>query len=142
MQYLFYNTCYRKLVKSEQVYKRLITRKEALFNSTQPRAKVYNRDKVQISKSENAIEHYIIKLDESRLNERINEALSLVNERKHLLRYIERDLQDSKDIYDKAYYYRYVRKQKAEWIAKITGYSYTQIKRILRTVKQELAGEG
>lgn len=142
MQYLFYDVCTRRMKQSEQEYKRLCGLKEAMFNATQPRAKAFDRDKIQISKSENTFEHYLIKLDESRIDDRINEALSILTDRKFLVKMIEQDLQYSKDIYDKAYYYKYVRKQKTEWIAKMTGYSTTHIQRILHSIKKAVAAAG
>ena len=139
MQYLFHNTCSRKLKKAEQEYKRLCGIKEAMFNATQPRAKALNHDKVQISKSDNAIEHYIIKLDEMRLNEKISEALSIVNDRKLLVEMIEQDLRNSKDITERVYYFRYVRNGTIDWVSKMTGYSVRQVERILDKIKLALA---
>ena len=142
MQYLFYDVCTRMMKQSEQEYKRLCGIKEAMFNAAQPRAKAFDRDKVQVSKSENAIERYLIKLDETRIDDRINEALSILNDRKYLVKTIEQDLQNSKDIYERIYYFRYVRNGTIKWVSKMSGYSDRQVERILEEIKLALAGQG
>ena len=141
MIYQFHHICYREYCQSKDAYKMLCEQKEVLFDKTQPRAIDYSKDRVQNTHTTNPIEKYIIDLDRLTINERIKEAHSIVSDRQYLLQFIEADLQRSVDLLDKVYYYRYVRRQKLDWIRKMIGISESQTKRLYKAIKQSLTGE-
>ena len=65
-------------------------------------------------------------------------AETLVMRSREELRQIREELKKSQNLYDKVYYYTIVEKQKAEYIAKMTGYSRRQICRYQRQIEEKI----
>lgn len=130
---------YKKLYYSMQsTYNKLLLEKERLFTKTLPDAIRYDSESVAGGKSENEFDEYLSALEDSKIDQRIQEAKQLLFERERLLLIKEKELRQSKDKYDVVYRMKYLDEIKPASIALALSYSESQIYRILDKIQKEL----
>jgi len=130
---------YKKLYYSMQnTYNKLLLEKERLFTKTLPDAIRYDSESVAGGKSENEFDEYMSALEDSKIDQRIQEAKQLLFERERLLLIKEKELRQSKDKYDVVYRMRFIDEIKPASIALALSYSESQIYRILDKIQKEL----
>jgi hypothetical protein len=133
---------YKKLYYSMQnTYNKLLLEKERLFTKTLPDAIRYDFESVAGGKSENEFDEYMSALEDSKIDQRIQEAKQLLFERERLLLIKEKELRQSKDKYDVVYRMKYLDEIKPASIALALSYSESQIYRILDKIQKELRRE-
>ena len=103
---------------------------------TQPGAVRYDKEKVSGNTGRDAFEEYVILKDRTRIDERINEQKSIMEEWKRLKGIKEGDLRCSKDLHDRIYTYFYLDRLSLTQIERRIPYSRVQIWRILKIIKK------
>ena len=105
---------------------------------TQPSAVKFDKEPVGGGITENIFERYLILKEEKKIDQRLEEIKSILDDRERLLKLKEQELRASTDVQDKIYMYRYIDKLKVYKIAKMVGYSEPQIYRILKVIRRNL----
>ena len=141
--YLFasYEQTKRRYIETQRLLETILNEKEELFTRTQPKAVVYDKEKVTGGKNENAFEDYIIAKERKQIDQRLQEARSLAEDRKNLLALKESDLRGSKDIRDKIYTAKFIDRYRNYKIARMFHYSRSQIDRYLSFIRKVLKEE-
>lgn len=138
MIYTIYEEYKNKYYDTQREYDIILTEKEKLFMLTQPSAVKFDKEPVSGGITQNVFEKYLMLKEEKRIDQRLEEIKSILDDRERLLKLKEQELKDSTNIQDKIYRYRYIDKLKVYKIAKMVGYSEPQIYRILKTIRNNL----
>ena len=138
MLYVEYNAIREKYSDAQRAYDELIDEKETMFARTQPQAIRYDKERVTGSSGNNAFEEYVIAKERSRIDERIAEQKTILEDRKRLIELKERELRASKEWYDRIYCYYYLDRLSLSKIENRIPYSRVQIWRILKKIKSNL----
>lgn len=138
MLYEEYEQYKYKYYLAQESYNELLTIKEKLFAMTQPSSVEYEKDKVMGGSGQNAFDRYLILKEKEKIDEKLKEAKSILNDRRILLTTKREELKSSEHIYDKIYYLRFVKKVKINKIAAAVGYSEASVYRILRRINQRI----
>lgn len=138
MIYHEYADLRKKYIDTQRKYEEILTEKENLFARTLPSAIKYDKDKVQSSSYKNTYDEYLIKKEEKRIDERLEEARLILECRRELLEAKKEELQQSSKIEDTLYLMRYVENEKIRDIADKIGYSESQIHRILKKIRKSV----
>lgn len=136
--YLEYESYKQKLYAAQNKFDKLLKRKEELFDMTQPTSPGMG-EKVSGGSPRNRFDSYLIQKEEENLDDLIDEARDILEDRVILLESKLEELKASKNLYDKIYYYRYVENYKINRIAKMVGYSEPQTYRILDKIKRQIS---
>lgn len=136
--YLQYEGYRRKYIAAQQKYDELLSEKEALFERTQPGAVIYDKERVSSGTSSNKFDDYVIAKERTQIDERLDEARQILDEREQLLKRCEKDLRDSTNVYDKVYCLRYLDRLRIYKVANAVHYSEAQVYRILRDISESL----
>ena len=137
MNYVAYEIYKNKYYEAQLKYNEILSEKELLFNTTQPRASKTDTDK-QGGKKDNIFDSYLIAKEQRQIDKRLKEVKSILRDRERLLKLKEEELINSNNLYDRIYKYKYMEKMKVFKICKLIGYSEAQIYRILKTIKTNL----
>lgn len=140
MIYTIYEEYKNKYYETQREYDIILTEKEKLFSITQPSAVKFDKEVVSGGVVDNTFERYLILKEEKKIDQRLEEIKSLLDDRERLLKLKEQELKASTNIHDKIYKYRYIDRLKVYKIAKLVGYSEPQIYRILKIIKREIGG--
>ena len=138
MLYLEYEDYKRRCKVTQDKLVEILNEKEALFAMTQIKAVDYGKDRVSGGNGANVFETYMIEKERARIDERLHEARSLLEDRQTLLAAKERELRESTHVEDKIYLYRKVERRRVYWIAKRLNYSQSQVYRILQRIDENL----
>ena len=82
MLYVEFNEIREKFYYAQRVYNELIDEKEAMFARTQPQAVRFDKERVSGSSGNNVFEEYVIAKERSRIDERIAEQKTILEDRK------------------------------------------------------------
>lgn len=137
---MIYEEYKNKYYETQREYDIILTEKEKLFSITQPSAVKFDKEVVSGGVVDNTFERYLILKEEKKIDQRLEEIKSLLDDRERLLKLKEQELKASTNIHDKIYKYRYIDRLKVYKIAKLVGYSEPQIYRILKIIKREIGG--
>lgn len=137
---MIYEEYKNKYYETQREYDIILTEKEKLFSITQPSAVKFDKEVVSGGVVDNTFERYLILKEEKKIDQRLEEIKSLLDDRERLLKLKEQELKASTNIHDKIYKYRYIDRLKVYKIAKLVGYSEPQIYRILKAIKREIGG--
>lgn len=136
--YLEYE-CFRlKYIALQQRYDEIVAEKERLFELTLPTPINYEKEKIDGGEAQNKFDKYLISKEEKHIEQRLQECLSLLRDRKVLLDIKEAELRKSKNLYDKIYRLYYLDKMRVERIANYLHYSARQTYRILRIITENV----
>ncbi len=138
MIYHEYADLRKKYIDTQRKYEEVLTEKENLFAKTLPGAIKYDSEKVKSSSFKNTFDDYLIKKEEKRIDERLEEAKTILDGRRELLVAKKEELQQSSKIEDTIYLLRYVNNEKIKAIAVKIGYSESQIHRVLKIIRKSL----
>lgn len=134
MVYLQYAAYKLKYEETQRLYDEILSEKQELFQRTQPGAVNYDMERVSGGTVSNKYDEYISQKDKKRIDERLNEIRSILDERSLLLRQKEKELRESADVRDKVYYMRILDHVRIYKIANANHYSEAQIYRILHDI--------
>lgn len=150
MIYPEYDQIKRKYHASQKAVERILTEKEKLFQMTQPKSTMGEYER-EFDKSisfgakggdqVNQIEQYVIRLEDSGVNERLREAKGILEEWRSLLDDKEQELRQSKNIDDQLYLMRFIDHMRVRDIARKLHYSQPQIYRRINMIKSNLQDE-
>lgn len=122
-------------LKAQNELKRLIDKKQLLFDRTQPGATKYDSEKVSGGNTSNSKwDEYLDKAQE--LEDRIVVAQEIVNARKLIKDLSEQDLRNSKNNYDIIFVARVLERKKVYQITAIVNYSERQVNRYLKEINK------
>lgn len=138
MQYIGYDISRKHYQDAMKTVEDILAEKDELFQRTQPGAMVYDKEKVSGGKGTNAFDEYVIGMERKQIAARLEEAKSILQERSEILRIKERDLRESRDVFDKVYVAKYLDKRRIYRIARMINYSERQTKRILKIIANKL----
>lgn len=145
MIYISYEEYKNKYYEAQKKYDEVLCEKESLFAITQPKATTYDKELVSGGNPSNTFDEYLIKKEAKQIDERLEEARSILKDRERLLKLKEEELKSSSHPYDKTYYNRCIKNKTPNQIAilipcdRATVYRYMQeIERNLRKLGYEL----
>ena len=138
MEYIIrYEKAKTSYERSLSVYSRILSRKEELFQRTQPKGIAIDPDRVQGSGDGNPLEEYMIRKEKLGLDQKLTEAWSIVESRTLLMERAEANLRMSKGVYDKIYTARYLDGIPVHTIARRLHYSESNVYRILSIIDRK-----
>lgn len=139
MLYVKYEEYKNKLHEAQDNFDKILSEKEILFAITQPKATDYSKDKTMGGTPENnPFETYMIKMQDNQVDERLNAARTIINDRKFLLMSKEEELRNSKDWYDKIYVYKFIDKISVEKIKNLMPYCRSSIYEKINEIEKKL----
>ena len=138
MLYVEYDEIREKYAAAQRAYNDLIDEKAVLFQRTQPGAIEYDKEHVSGGTVLNPFDEYVVIKDRLRLDERIAEMKSILEDRKTIKDMKESELRSSKDWHDRIYAYWYLDKMSLTKIERFVPYSRVQIWRILKIIRNNL----
>lgn len=136
---LRYESAKAKYIDAQDAYRRLVDKKDELFQRTQPQAIEIKPDKISGGGASNPLEEYMIAKDRLGVDDRIVEARNILQERVQLLEVAERDLRQSPALYDRVYVMRYLSAHSVDYIARSLHYSKRQVYNIINTIAEKSA---
>lgn len=139
MVYVQYERIKHRYQQAQDNYEELIKEKEDLFAKTQPKGQAYDQDRVSGGQSYNVFDRYIIEKDKKRIEERLEEARAIMEDRKTLLELKRTELERSDDVMDRIYYLKYIKRVKNKYICDQVGYSKAQVARYLKRIKMAMS---
>lgn len=140
MIYQEYEAFKQKYNEAQRIFNDALLEKEKLFTMTQPNAIRYDTDKVQVTPSGSILDNYVIALEESKIDEKLDTFRQLLKDRKFLLDMKEDELRLSNNRFDRVYVMKFLDNQNIGQIAKRMNYSRRQAYRIYDEVRKDLRG--
>jgi len=138
--YVEYNQLRIKYLNAQIQYDAILSEQEELFLRTQPTAVNFEKERVTGGDPSNPFDNYIIAKEQKRIDERLKEIKSILDDRKELLDLKERELRASKDWYDKIYTYYFLERLTITQLECRIPYSRVQIWRKLNVIKSNIKG--
>lgn len=139
MIYIEYDEYKKKYHEAQRNYNEVLTEKESLFGITQPSAISYDEESVSTgTQPVNTFDKYLVLKEKKRLDERLEETRSILEDRQRLLEIKRDELMQSTVIEDKIYRLYVLAGMKPKHIANKLGYSEVHIYRFLRRIKDSL----
>lgn len=129
MIYEEYETIWSKIRALEKKLFRLIDKRDELFENTQPKTTKYDKELVDGKQISNIMEIYVI--EKEYLNERIDLLNQTLDDWYQVLKRKRDELKQSKNLYDKMYYYFCIERLSIHKISYLMNYSESQIYRKL-----------
>lgn len=139
MVYLDYALFQQKYFDTQKKYDEILNEQEELFTRTQPKAVQFKEPSGGSSCNVNALDNYLIEKDRRQIDKRLAEIKSLMSARKELLQIKERELRSSCDCHDKIFRMKYIDHRTIRQIARNTGYSDSQVYRILAIINEKIS---
>ena len=138
MLYIEYHEYRDKYIVAQRKYDEVLSEKEHLFARTQPKATQYDKEVVSGGSPSNSFDEYLIAKEKKQIDERLEEAKSILEDREKLLKLKKEELRLSSNPYDKIYYYKFVENQSPYKMKWQVGYEVAQIYRILEKIEKKL----
>ena len=136
MIYIDYEKMWAVIRKQECELIELINERDELFNMTQPKGTTFDKELVDSSHHGNTLETYAIK--EEYLTNKIHQLDQSITDRYQLLNRKRKELEISKNIYDRIYYLKFIEKLSIYKIANLVGYERTSIWRHLKKIEKNI----
>ena len=133
MIYEEYESIWNTIRKKEEELFKLINKRDELFLKTQPKSSKFDKEKVDSKSTRNMMEEYVIQKEY--LNERIMQLNITLDDIYQVLKRKRDELRQSKNIYDRIYYYRIIERLSMYKIATLVGYSKEQTYRYFKKIK-------
>lgn len=114
----------------------VINEKEELFARTQPKSFDFSQDHVSGGGARTPFDDYLIAKEKRQIDQRIEEAKSILQERESLLKRKEAELRDSKNIYDRIYVLKFLDHFRVYKIASKINYSEAQTYRYVMEIEK------
>lgn len=138
MLYIEYHEYKTKYYKAQEKYDEVLSEKEHLFAKTQPKATQYDKEVVSGGSPSNTFDEYVIAKEKKQIDERLEEAKSILEDRERLLKLKEIELRQSKDWHDKVYVYKYLDNLSANEIKYKMHYCRSNIYEILKKIRKNI----
>lgn len=138
MLYIEHNDYKNKYYEAQRKYDEILSEKEKLFSITQPKAANLTKEVVDGGTPTNSFDNYLILKEQKKIDERLLEVKTILEDRKRLLKLKEEELRSSKDWYDIIYTLYYIDGISTTKIEKRIPYSRVQIWRILKDIKSKI----
>lgn len=138
MLYIEYHEYKTKYYKAQEKYDEVLSEKEHLFAKTQPKATQYDKEVVSGGSPSNSFDEYVIAKEKKQIDERLDEAKSILEDRERLLKLKEIELRQSKDWHDKVYVYKYLDNLSANEIKYKMHYCRSNIYEILKKIRKNI----
>lgn len=138
MLFLEYDLLRWKYMEAFEQYQEVLNEKAELFARTQPNAIKYDKEKVLGGSPTDAFAEYLIQKERKRIDERLEEAKALAEDRLRILEQKEQELRMSDGLYDTVYRCRYIDHSHVKKIAKIIGYSRSQTYRVIEKIDENI----
>lgn len=135
MLYNEYEQLRIKYYEAQNKCDEILSEKEALFQLTQPKAITLDKEKVCGGGGNNIFDTYLIKKEEKKIDQRLEEANNILKNRKQLLEIKEQELRKSKNWTDVIFVYYFIEKMPVKHIEKRIPYSARQIFRIIKQIR-------
>ena len=136
MIYEEYETIWNKIRLLEKKLANLIDKRNELFENTQPKTTKYDKELVDGKQITNMMETYII--EKEYLSERIDLLNQTLDDWYQVLKRKRDELKQSKNLYDKMYYYFCIERLSIRKISYLMNYSESQVYRKLKTMNIEV----
>lgn len=133
--YIDYEKFKVKYYDAQHQFDEILKEKEELFSKTLPKSPNWNKISFS-SQFHNSFDEYLISKDAKRIEERLFEVKSILEDREQLLNLKERELRSSKDHIDMIYRMRFLDQYNISKISIHIHYSESQIYRILRNIRK------
>lgn len=137
-EYWEYKTKYYDAQKN---YDKVLSEKELLFAKTQPKATDYSKEVVSGGSPSNTFDEYVIQKEKKQIDERLEEAKSILKDRENLIRLKENELYSSPDWHDKIFIYKYLHNMSVDEIKYRMPYCRSQIYEILKIIKKNISSD-
>lgn len=120
---------------SLEMVQQILDEKTLVFQRTQPKA-IENKEKVQGGIRSNPLEEYAVEMEERRINERLEEAKSLLKDRELLMKKKELELRFSPNLYDRIFCMRVLDgldiREISEKISYSESHTYRMVKKMIK----------
>ena len=133
MIYEEYELIWSTIRKKEKELFETINKRDELFQKTQPKSSKFDKEKIDSKKFKNMMEEYVI--EKEYLDEKIVQLNITLDDRYQVLKRKRDELKQSKNIYDRIYYLRYIERLSVYRISILIGYSKEQTYRYLKKIK-------
>lgn len=138
MLYTEYEEYKAKYYSAQRKYDKILSEKEKLFLRTQPGSIDYSKDKTEGGTHENTFDTFVIKMEKKKIDERLEVARSILEDREKLFKLKEKELRNSKDWSDIIYVYYYIEKLSIRKIERRIPFSKSGIDRILKRIEKNI----
>lgn len=138
MTYMVYEEFRRKYLETQRKFDEILQEKEFLFTKTQPKSPNWDKIGENGNQVNNKFDDYLVVKESKRIDERLTEIKSILDDRERLLMLKEQELRSSKNHVDKIYKMKYVDKLNISRIVKASNYSRAQVYRILEDIKKSI----
>lgn len=138
MLYLEYAKLRLKVQKLEDELDKALDEQQEIFERTQPKSVDYKKERVNSQSTVNTNDSYLIALERRRIDERVKEYKSTLNDRETLLEAKESKLRASNNRYDRVYYKSQLEYKKIGVIARELNYSRSQVNRMLKEIRANI----
>ena len=136
MIYEEYEAIWYTIRKKEEELFKLINKRDELFLYTQPKSSKFDKEKVDSKNPTNMMEQYVIQKEY--LNERIMQLNITLDDIYQVLKRKRDELRQSKNTYDRIYYYYCIERLSIFKVSCLMNYSESQIYRKLKNMGIEV----
>lgn len=139
MVYITYEEYKAKYLDAQNDFDEILREKEELFSKTQPSSTDFSKE--MVSKSiipSDPFAIYAHKMQENKVDERLDAARSILDDRRRLLKLKEEELRQSKDWLDVIYTYYYIEKLSIRKIERRIPFSKSEIGRKLQIINKNI----
>lgn len=138
MVYLEYERYKKRFSDVQHIFECMLLEKEMIFTRTQPNAIRYDKDAVHSSINSNMLEQYVIELEETKIDAKLEPIRQILIDRHRLLMLKEQELRKSGNKYDKIYVNYFIDDLSIKDIAKALNYSISQVYRIIEKIRLKI----
>ena len=135
--YIEYSNCKKKLVEAQKSFTKILDEKEELFNITQPQGTNYDKELVDGGSRENVFDKYLEMKEIKEIDKRLDEARTILNDRKIMEKIKKEELLQSNDVKDKIYVHKFLDHLSYNQIAKSVNYSEREVYRVVKKMREE-----
>lgn len=139
MLYKEYEEYKTKYYEAQNKYDEILSEKETLFIKTQPAAVDTTKDVVSGGGTNNSFDTYLIAKEKKKIDERLEESRSILEDRERLLKLKKEELKLSKDWYDKVYYHKYIENLSVNEIKYKIPYCRSNIYEMLKKINKNIS---
>lgn len=138
MIYVEYHEYKNKYYAAQREYDKILSEKERLFSKTQPGSIDYSKEPTSGGELKNAFDTFVINMENKQIDEKLDVARSILEDREKLYRLKEEELRHSKDWLDIIYTYYFLEKLSIRKIEKKIPFSSTEIFRKIKIIRKNI----
>lgn len=134
--YIAYEEYKNKYLDAQKQFDKILQEKEKIFAKTQPKSPKWDKIDSSNVTEHNNFDNYLISKESKKIDERLVEIKSILDDRERLLKLKEKELMESREQIDKIYKLKYIRQFNINEIIKNVNYSKSQVYRLLDIIKR------